>query len=674
VERTAAAKWEPLLESIWGQRRLILWAVAIGVCSGAAAVLFRYLSVFLPSKVWQHDPNILHAVADSPKWFRVLIPACGGFLAALVLHFGVRWAGAARGWEILEAVVIRDGVLHTRPAVVRSLSSLITVASGGAVGREGPMVLLSATVASYLGRKRGVGTRHLRVLVGCGVAAGIACAYNTPIGAALFTLEIILGTFALETFAPIVFSAVVATLFSRVVFGSEPLFPVAMLGMRHTWEVLLFLVLGILGGVVAAILLQSLRIAALLFRKLRLPRVVAMTLTGLMLGGVFLAFPEVAGNGREGIRDLFEHEWSGWYALALLGLRIVLTPAMVGSGAVGGVFTPTLFIGAALGESLGRFFGYLLPTTLAGVKSYAVVGMGCLLAGTTHAPITTILMMFEMTLDYSIVLPLLPAAAIASLVARGLSGDSVYTEALRRKRGGVSMAEAALSALKVREIMREDQVTVRAGMSLPQLLDRFVASRRNHVYVVDDDGRLAGVVNLHDLNRALQDSEDPTHSTVEDIWNPAFEVVTPTETLDRVLERFWVVEAERLPVVDDRESRRLLGTVSRRDILGVYNVEVLRRRSLFAHFEDEEREPTFVELPADHRIDDIPVPPSLVGTSVAELRFRERFGVSILLIRRPAADGREVRIVPEAGTQLQAGDRLVVFGTRERLRDLRSES
>jgi CBS domain-containing protein len=236
------------------------------------------------------------------------------------------------------------------------------------------------------------------------------------------------------------------------------------------------------------------------------------------------------------------------------------------------------------------------------------------------------------------------------------------------------MAAAALGSLRVRDIMRDDQVTVPEGMPLPQLLDRFIASRRNHVYVTDESGSLAGVVNLHDLNRALQDSEDPANSTVADVWIPGFEVVTPTEPLDRVLEKFWVVEAERLPVVIDRESRRLIGTVSRRDILGVYNVEVLRRRSLFAHFEDEAHEPTFVELPADHQIDDIPVPPSMVGTTVAELRFRERFGASILLIRRPSEEGVEARIVPEAGTRLEVGDRLVVFGPRARLRDLRLEN
>ncbi len=654
--------------------RLLLWGLTIGLVCGGTAVFFRILAIWAPGFVW-HGRNLLLAVGAAPIWARITIPVIGGLLAGLVLQLGRRWSGRERGWDILEAVVVRDGVLHARPALIKSASSLLTVSSAGAIGREGPMVLLSSTVASVLGRRLGAATRHLRIVVGCGAAAGIAAAYNTPIGAALFTMEILLGNFALEVFAPLVFSSVSATLIAHAVFGSSPIFRVSSLGEFKSWEVLLFILLGLTGGIVAALFLQSLRTASVAFRISRLPRPWAMALAGLGLGITIIWVPGVVGNGREGIRDLFQHEWGALYSLLLLGLRLILTPATVGSGAVGGVFTPTLFIGAALGEAFGSFLKRLAPGAISSPKAYALVGMGCLLAGTTHAPITAVIMVFEMTLDYGLVLPLLLAAAAASLVARGLSEDSVYTEALRRKRGAFTPEAAAIRSLKVRDVMRTEQVTVRGELSLSQVLERFLAARRNHLYVVDADGRFEGVIGLHDATRALRELDEPVSLCARDVANPHFETVTPGEPLHRVLEMFWLSEAERLPVLEDRDTRRLIGTVSQRDILGIYSLEILHRRTLVARFESpgDHAAPKYVELPAEHQIDEVPMPAAVVGMTVGEAHFRERYGVSILLIQRPEAGGREIRILPTPETMLEPHDRLVLFGSRDRLLLLRKE-
>ncbi len=658
-----------------GNARLLLWAVAIGVLSGGAAVLFRYLALTLPMKVWPAGGDLVQAVARAPAWQRLLIPVVGSLLAGLVLVVGRRWSGPGHGWDILEAVVLRDGILHTRPALVRSFSSLLTIMSAGAIGREGPMVLLSATVSSLVGRQFRVPTRHLRILVGCGVASGIACAYNTPIGAALFTMEIIVGNFAMEVFAPLVFASVVATLISRAVFGSQPLFELPVLSMGTVWEFIPYTILGILGGFVAAMFLTALKSAASMFRRSRLPRPIAMASVGLALGIVILWFPDVVGNGREAITHLFTQNWPAGFALSLLVLRLLLTSATVGSGAVGGVFTPTLFIGAVLGDAFATLVHQVLPGMALVPKAYAVVGMGALMAGTTHAPLTAAVMIFEMTMEYNIVLPVLVATAAASLVAREFSRESVYTEALRRKRGAMSREEAAIRALSVRDVMRTDQVTIPSNLVVPQILDRFIAARRNHLYVLDAEGRFAGVLGLHDVNRALREQGDPSRLTAADLANTQFELTVPEDRLDEVLERFWAEEAERLPVLDNEKSRKLIGTVAQRDILGIYSLEVLHRRSLVARFQTEgarDLAPTYVELPADHLVEEMPVLPELVGLSVGESHFRERFGISVLLIRRPGPLGKELRMLPEAGTVFHMGDRMTVFGSRERIIALRS--
>jgi len=557
---------------------LLVRALAVGLLSGAAALLLRWAATEAPHLVWP-DGNLVDGVAAATPLRRVLVPALGGLLAGLVLAFGSRLAGAARGWDILEAVVLRDGHLPLRPALVRGASSLVTQATAGAVGREGPIVLLAAAVASLFGVRTASTTRERRILVGCGAAAGLACAYNTPLGAALFTMEILFGSFALDAFAPLAVASAVGTVLAWAAFGRDPVFRVAEAMVASPWEVALYVVLGLLGGLVAAAFLVALRASAALFRRSRLARPVAMALAGLALGLATLWYPEVVGNGREAIAALFERPWAVGPVLVLLVLRLVLTPLAVGSGTVGGVFTPTLFLGAMLGQAFGVTVRHAAPGLGTSPAVYALAGMGCLLAGTTHAPLTSVVMVFEMTLDYGVVVPLLVGAAVASVVARRLSPASVYTEALERKAGASDAAGGtALDVRRVADFVREEQVTVAEDLALPALLDAFVRARRNHLYVVDAAGTFKGAVNLHEVNDALRGASDPRTTLARDVLRPHFETTTPEETLPRVLERFAAQDSERLPVLAADGSRRLVGTISKRDVLAAYAKELMERR------------------------------------------------------------------------------------------------
>jgi CIC family chloride channel protein len=286
-------------------------------------------------------------------------------------------------------------------------------------------------------------------------------------------------------------------------------------------------------------------------------------------------------------------------------------------------------------------------------------------------------MVFEMSLDYGLILPLLLASAAASIVARAISRESVYTEALSRKRGVLPGEATAMRRLTVRDVMRSDQVTVSADLSLPQLLDRFLASLRRNLYVVAETGSLVGVIGIHDVTRALREREDPSALKAGDLANKHFQVATPDENLDRVVERFWAAESGRLPVLDNRDSRKLLGTISQRDILGVYSLEALHRRSSLARAGPEngrDQGPGAVELPADFPIEDLPAPAAVIGKSLAEVQFRDRYGLTLLLIRRATGADRESSLIPDGNTKLAPGDRLIVFGPRERLDALRQET
>lgn len=641
---------------------LLLRALVVGLLGGAVALLLRWAATELPRLTWPDADLLVQAVSQADPLRRLAVPLVFSLLAGLVLSLGARWSGAARGWDILEAVVLRNGILPLKATVVRAASSLLTQAAAGAVGREGPIVLVSAATASGLGRGFGLRTRDLRIVVGCGIAAGFACAYNTPLGAALFTMEVIFGSFALDVFAPLVVASVTATLLTWGTFGREPVFHVPALAMNRPSEILPYAALGLLGGLAAAAFLLALRGSAGLFRRLRLPRPVAMAVTGLVLGIVVLRYPEIVGNGREAIGALFERSWGLEHVLVLLGLRLVVTPLMVGSGAVGGVFTPTLFLGAMLGQAFGTLVAQLLPALGTDPRAYALVGMACLLSGTTHAPLTSVLMVFEMTLDYDVVLPLLLGSAVASLVATAVSRDSVYTEALRRKAETPEGVDpAAVDALHVADLMRQEQTTVPADLPLPRLLDAFVAARRNHLYVVEDEGRFRGAVNLHDVNRELRAAGGEAVLTARDLAETRFETTTPGETLLRVLDRFAAQECERLPVLADRRSRRLVGTISKRDILSVYSLDLLQRTRAVPGRSQS------LEVPLERFVDEVALPPDLAGRRLAEAALDERWGVSVLMVRR-AGTGL---LIPRAGTRLRAGDRLLVFGPRDRLQALR---
>jgi CIC family chloride channel protein len=638
--------------------RVLVHALAVGLLAGSAGLLLRFAATEAPRLVWP-GPEMVQGVTLARPAARVLVPAIGGLVAGLVLALGSRWVGAARGWDILEAVVLRNGVLPLRSALVRAASSLVTQASAGAVGREGPIVLVAAAAASSFGGRLGVPTRERRLLVACGIAAGLACAYNTPLGAALFAMEIILGSFSLEAFAPLALSSSTATLLAWAAFGRDPVFHGPTATLASPWEMALYALLALLGGVVAALFLFALRAAAALYTRAGLPRPVGMATAGLVLGLITLRFPEIVGNGREAIAALLARPWGLPHVVALLALRLVATPLAVGSGTVGGVFTPTLFLGAMLGHAFGAGARALAPGLGADPTAFALAGMGFLLAGTTHAPLTAVVMVFEMTLDYGLVVPLLVGAAVASLVATRLTVNSVYTEALQRKAGGEE-AGGALDVLRVADLVRPDQVTVAPDLPLPRVLDAFVASRRNHLYVVDEDGRFLGAVNLHDVNEALRAAGEPGSLAARDLIRPRFEFTVPEEGLPRVLDRFAAQESERLPVLADLESRRLAGTISKRDILSVYSLELLQRSA-------GRRPPRPIASPIEQLVDEVPLPPVLEGRTFAEARFRDTHGLALLLVRRGAAS----LLLPDAVLRFVAGDRLVVFGPRDRIAALR---
>ena len=397
----------------------LLLAGGVGVLGGLVNLFFYYATESVKDLFLRH-PGRPEEVAELMQgWQRVVTPTLGGLCAGLVLYWGLRLAGPQRSTNLLEVVVAGDGRLPLRNGIVKFLSSLITIGSGGSIGREGGITQLSATLASKWGQLANWHPYRLRLLVGCGAASGIAAAYNAPISGAVFAALIVLGNFSMSLFAPLVFASVVAAMVSRTFFGIEPWYRVPPFQFTSVTQLPWFIFLGVVTGGAGAGFLKVLEGAEAAFKRLRMPIYFRLALGGLMVGLIALRVPEVWGNGYVITNRILHGDYSaragldaalGDALLLVVGLflaKLVATLATVGSGAVGGVFTPTIFLGASLGAICGMALQDFHLALELPVAAFAVVGMGSMLSATTQSPLLAMIMVFEISLDYSLMPPLM---------------------------------------------------------------------------------------------------------------------------------------------------------------------------------------------------------------------------------------------------------------------------
>ena len=508
-------------------------------------------------------------MARSLPWtVRIWLPAAGGLIAGFFLLIARRHADKANHIDYMEAVAIGDGVVPVKLSLWRSVSSLFTIASGGSIGREGPMVQLAALCASLIGRWVHFDPSRLRLLVACGAAAGITSAYSAPIAGAFFVTEIVLGSIAMESFGPVVVSAVVANITMREFAGYKPPYEMPVFPAVAGVEVLLFVALGVLCGLAAPQFLRLLDVSKAGFRKLPVPLPVRLALGGFVVGILSIWTPEVWGNGYSVVNSILHSPWT-WTALVLvLVFKLAATAATAGSGAVGGVFTPTLFVGAAVGSLFGQGMHALWPHATSEPYAYAMVGMGAFLAGATQAPLMAILMIFEMTLSYQVVLPLMLSCVVAYFIARAVGKTSMYEITLHRNRE--EQKRTRLRATQMRELIRPAETVVPPNATVQDMTRVFLEYPVKYLYVANESGAFLGVVALKDITSDLLDKSDTSAKTAADYLQPHFDVLTPDMSLSVALQHFMAFQGERLPVVESAAHPKLTGVVYKTSLLDAY--------------------------------------------------------------------------------------------------------
>ena len=543
-------------------RSTLLWAAVSGLIGAWTSIGFKEATDWLhASFTGQHSGFV--ASFHAMSWQRrIVVPCLGGLLAGLTLFFGSKIKKRKNSTDYMEAVVVGDGNLSVRTSLVQCGSAWFSASTGASIGREGPLVLLSALASSVLGRWFKFPLARKRMIVACGAAAGIASAYNAPVAGAFFVAEIVLGSLAMDAIGPLVISSVVATLVTRGHYGQEAMYAAPIFTLHQNRELLPYLLLGLLCGGMAPLFLGFLKWSEIGFGKLKLPVWARLAIGGLIVGLLAVGHPQVTGNGRS-LVFIILHYPGTWQALAVIMVfKIIATGATFGSGAVGGVFTPTLFVGAAIGYLFGVATASVLPDWGLEPSAFGLVGMGAFLASATGAPVMAIIMLFELTLNYQVLMPTMLASVIGYYTCRSLTSNSLYKVALARK-GSLAVAQH-LAKLKIGDLMRPDAGTISPVAPFSEIVRHFLHSSHDFIHVVDD-GRFLGAISLHDIKAHLDRPELESLIISQDVMRDDHPSLRPEMSMTEALDFFSSAKSERLPVTDDQ--RRFLGVVTETDVL-----------------------------------------------------------------------------------------------------------
>ncbi|MFC0005561.1 chloride channel protein [Micromonospora siamensis] len=556
-----------------GAGGLLVLAVLVGAGAGVGAVAFRWL-VGTATLVFSGHPDYA-AVPGAPhpqlpalgRWFVVLAPVAAGLLYGPLVQ---RFAREARGHgvpEVMYAVARRGGRIRGRVAVVKAVASALCIGGGGSVGREGPIVQIGSALGSTVGQRIRLPETRLRLLVAAGAAGGISATFNTPIAGVFFALELILGDFAVESFAAVVLAAVTAAVIGRAVLGDVPFLDLPPFHVVSAGEYLLFAALGLLAALVGVGFSRVLyAVEDLCDRLWRGPEWLRPAVGGLLLGGLLLVLPQMYGVGYPVLGEAVDGRYALAFLLVLLLAKVLATSLTIGIGGSGGVFAPSLFVGGMLGAAFAAVVHSALPGLAGPTGAYALVGMGAVFAGAARAPITAVVIMFELTGEYSIILPLMVAIALAAGLSRLVSADdTIYTRKLHRR--GVTLEPgppARWDQLTVAVACRPLPAPLSPDSALPELAARFAQEPETVLPVVDREGQLRGVVSAAEVEAASQDGSGAVTASQLARTVPA---LRPDQLLEEALAEL-VRSGSALPVADP-ETGGLTGWLSHREILRV---------------------------------------------------------------------------------------------------------
>lgn len=561
-------------------------AVLIGLAASLLSIAFReaigvvqYLGFgFMAEDAWR-------LFAEQPWYVILLVPTIGGLIVGRYIHHtlpGGRPVGVA---QVMEASALRGGRMSLRVGMHGAIANALSLGAGASAGREGPVVHLGATVGAWAATRLGLQPGGARILLGCGVAGAVAAAFNAPLAGVFFALEVVIGHYAISALAPIVAASVIATAVTRTVYGAFPAFELAPYALGSFWEYPAFAIQGAVTAVAAILFMRSVLIVEKTHDRFHVPQWLRPALGGFAVGAIALAFPQVLGVGYGATTSALKMEFGFAFLIGLAFAKTAATAITLGSGFGGGVFSPSLFLGAVIGGAFGVVAGTAVPDLVApdgdifaGERAYALVGMGAFAAATLGAPISTILMIFEITTDYEMTTAVMIAVVASVATTSTLNGASYFRGQLARRGIDVELSRIEadlLRDIKVGAVVSESYSTTTPDACLRDVRIKLQAAPFGELFVVDD-GALVGTITLGDLAPEAFDRELDLLVVARDIARLNPPVLAADENLQSALQLMESRSEEHIPVLANTYNRRMIGVVHERDIMLAYNEALVR--------------------------------------------------------------------------------------------------
>ncbi len=658
---------------------LLILSVGVGAFTGLASVLFVKLIFAIQNFSYGNMSDILPFLG---KWIYLIVPAVGGLLVGPLILF----ASEAKGHgvpEVMQALILRGGRIRARVAAAKIAASALCIGTGGSAGREGPIIQVGSALGSSVGQVLRLSDERIRNLVACGAAAGIAATFNAPIAGVAFAIEVLMCGLQMRAFGNVVIAAVSASVVSRSIIGDKFAFQVPSYSLNSYSEIILYLILGLTAAIVGIMFMRMLDFSENVFDRWKFPQLFKPAVGGLLLGIIGLAYmslpsltfvvdsgvhgtgspiPHMYGAGFPFIQAAIQGNAPLWILIALIFLKPLATSCTLGSGNSGGVFAPSLFTGAVLGGAMGHLFSYLFPSIANNTGAFALVGMAALFSATARAPLTAMLIVFEMSNDYYMILPLMVAGVTASYFSQWLHPESIYTMKLAKR--GVRFFEGRdmdiMQGVKVSEVMKNRPVTIHKNAPISEVMALFQETNILGFPVLADDDKLWGIITLQDMHRAQSKENFSSRGLkVSDLAVEDPITVFPDEPIWLAIQKMSPRDLARLPVIARDGSGRLCGIISRSDILRAYDVGIVRKQrgQIVEHQVElrKQKENGYVEFVLKEE-------DTCNNATVKDLSLPDT--INMVSIKR----GGQI-LIPRGHTQLHEGDVITVYG---RLKDIDS--
>ena len=671
---------------------LLVMAVVVGVATGLAAVLFIRLIAFIQIFFYGGGEKILPALG---RLWIIIVPVIGGLLVGPII---AKFAVEAKGHgvpEVMQALILRGGRIRPRVALAKVIASALCIGTGGSAGREGPIVQVGSALGSSIGQWLHLSDERIKNLVACGAAAGIAATFNAPIAGVVFAIEVLLSEIQVRVFGNVVVSAVAASIVSQIFLGDRPAFEIPGYVMHSPWEILLYVFLGLLAALVGILFIRMLYYTEDVFDRLAIPLWLKPAVGALLLGILAFCYPYVGtisyisvddmalglpivenyphifGSGFIFLEEVLQGRAPFFLLFLLIFLKPLATSFTLGSGNSGGVFAPSLFTGAMLGGAFGYLAMHLFPNLNIEIGAYALVGMAAVFSAAARAPLTSMLIVFEMSNDYRLILPLMAAGIVASTFAQWLHPDSIYSLKLTKR--GIRFEQGRdmdiMQTVQVEEVMNKAPITIQREQSVADLFAAFQETHLGGFPVMSNETELYGMVTMQDMERTIHEMERTLHRKevnlkdlkVWDVATPDPVTVFPDEPIWSAIKKMAPRDLARLPVVSRNNPLQFVGVISRSDIVRAYNVGLMRKqKDELAHDRSALRKVTGLEFI------EIMVEANCLGTGkrLADISLPQNTNV-VSILRYGTV------LVPDGNTKILPGDVITVLCFSDQLESVK---